>query len=69
MDGKIIVDRVLASCYAFSDHEMAHIGITPMRWFPRLIEMIFGKDNESPDFLNVVGELATIAFPPGINHF
>ena len=34
MEGNIVVDGVLASCYAFADHDLAHIGITPMRWFP-----------------------------------
>ena len=67
MDGKILVDGVLASCYAFSDHDMAHIGMTPVRWFPRLIEMIFGKHNESPDYINVVDGLANIMFPSEIN--
>ena len=66
MDGKIIVDGILASCYAFYDHEIAHIGITPMRWFPWLIERIFGKDNKSPDFLNVIGDLAKIVLPSSI---
>ena len=66
MDGTIIVDGILASCYAFSDHDMAHIGMSPIRWIPRLIEMIFGKNNESPPFLNVVERFAKIVFPSEI---
>ena len=61
--GKIIVDGILASCYALSDHDMAHIGMLPMRWFPGLSERVFGKDSESPNFINVIGELANIVFP------
>ena len=38
-----------------------------MRRFLGLIERIFGKDDESPNFINVIGELAKNLFPSGIN--
>ena len=60
-----MVDGILASCYAFSDHDVAHIGMTPIRWFPRLIERIFGGNNESPDFVNVADKFAKMVFPSG----
>ena len=43
MDGKIIVDGVLASCYAFANHDMAHTGMTPIGWFPEIIEWILAR--------------------------
>ena len=41
-EGTIIVNRVLASCYPSSNHDLAHIGMTLIRWFPELIQWIFG---------------------------
>ena len=35
MEGNIIVDGVLASCYASFDHDLAHIAMAPMQWIPR----------------------------------
>ena len=45
MEGNIVVDDVLASCYPDIDHDMSHFGMTPMRWFPKMIELIFGEDS------------------------
>ena len=42
--GNIVVDGVLASCYAFPDHDLSHITMTPLQWFPHLTEWIFGND-------------------------
>ena len=50
-DGNIIVDGVLASCYAYTNHDLAHIGMTPIQWFPEVTEWIFCKYNESPIIL------------------
>ena len=44
LEGKIIVDGVLASCYATVDHDLAHVGVTPIRWFPGMMELIFGEN-------------------------
>ena len=63
MDGTIVVDGILASCYAFSDHHIAHIGTTAIHWFPELIEIIFGKDYESTAFVQVVEEFGKMVFP------
>ena len=44
MEGQIVVDGILASCYPFYDHDLAHIGMTPIRWIPQIMEWIFGKE-------------------------
>ena len=44
--GNILVDGVLASCYASIDHELAHIGMTAMRWFPEITKWIFGEESQ-----------------------
>ena len=63
MEGNIIVDGVLASCYPSADHNLAHFGMSPIRLFPTIVEWIFGKDVESPGFLNVVNELGGWMLP------
>ena len=45
MDGNIIVDGVLASCYATVDHDFGHIAMGPLRWFPGTMGWIFGEDD------------------------
>ena len=46
MEGNIVVDGVLASCYASFDHDLAHIWMTPLRWFPKMASWIFGEETE-----------------------
>ena len=50
-EGNIVVDGVLASCYPSIDHDLAHIGMAPMRWFPEIIQLIFGDDNGFSSFV------------------
>ena len=53
LDGNIVVDGVLASCYASFDHDLAHLVIAPMRWYPEIIEWIFGVENGSPGYIDL----------------
>ena len=59
MEGNIIIVGVLTSCYAFPDHDMAHIAMTPVRWFPHIVESIVGTKNGSPEFINVAQEFGS----------
>ena len=58
MEGNIDVDDVLASCYADIDHGMSHFGMTPMRWFPKMIHWIFGEDSGIQSYANVANHVA-----------
>ena len=60
MEGNIVVDGVLASCYAVVDHDLAHIGMTPMRWFPGMMNWIFGGSKETPGYVSFVEDLGRI---------
>ena len=60
MEGKIVVDGVLASCYASCNHDLAHLGMTPIGSFPYIIELIFGNENGSLTYVNVVGDVGKI---------
>ena len=43
-EGRIMVDGVLASCYADFHHDLAHLMKIPMQRFPVLMKWIFGED-------------------------
>ena len=45
MQGNIIVDGVVASCYASVHQDIAHIVMTPIRKYPWIMEWIFGVDD------------------------
>ena len=53
-----MVDGVLASCYARVNHDLAHIGVAPFRWFPKVMEWIFGEDNGSSVYANIGKDVA-----------
>ena len=59
MEGNLLVDGILASCYASSDHGLAHMGMAPVRWFPAII----GEDNISPSYINVAKEIYRWVIP------
>ena len=43
MEGNIIVNGVLASSYAsVSSHDLTHLTMKPIQWFPDAVEWIFG---------------------------
>ena len=58
LEGDIIVDGVLASCYASFDHDLAHLITTPIRWYPEITERIFGVENGSPGYIDLARPLA-----------
>ena len=62
-EGNIVVDRVLASCYASSDHDLQKIALTPCQWLPRMIEWIFGWDNDIQAYTSAAYSLATYVVP------
>ena len=52
-DGNILVDGVLASCYASSVHDLAHFGMIPMQWYPEMTVWIFGVNNGIPGYVEI----------------
>ena len=58
MEGTILVDKVLASCYAHApDHNLAHFGMIPLRCFPEIMQWILGEDIEFPVYVKIVDDL------------
>ena len=60
MEGNIVVDGVLASCYASTDHDVSHLAMTPMRWFPEIAGWIFGDDKVGPSYVNLAKDLCRL---------
>ena len=60
-----MVDEVLASCYPSADHDLSHIVMTPMRWFPKTIEWIFGEENGLQGFAIIAENLGNWMTPNG----
>lgn len=62
-----MVDGILASCYAFTNQDLAHIGMTPIYWFPGVTEWIFGDNNGSPLFIKIAEDVAGMILPFELN--
>ena len=65
-DGNIVVDGVLASCYASFDHDLAHFSMIPIQWYPDMIEWIFGINNGSPEYVNIAKGFGRYVLPSAL---
>ena len=65
MEGNIIIDGVLSSCYASTSHDLAHITMTPLRWFSWIMDWVFGVDNGSSVYVKVVEDFGRMVVPHG----
>ena len=52
-EGNILVDEVLASCYAVVDHDLGQLMMAPIKWFSETMQMIFGEDGGIPAFVKI----------------
>ena len=65
-----MVDGVLASCYAHSpDHDLAHLVMAPLRWFPEILRCIFGEDIESPVYVKIAADVGNGVWPKSATVF
>ena len=63
MEGNIVVDGVLASCYASVPHDLAQIAMIPMKWFPSVLDWVLGNDKEIPAYVNILTGIGNYAIP------
>ena len=56
LKGNIIVDEVLASCYASAPHDLGHFGMTPIRLLPDITDWIMGHDEEFSAYITIFQE-------------
>ena len=57
MEGNIVVEGALASCYASTYHDVAHHVMLPIRWFPAITNWLFGEDKEYAVYVQMTEEL------------
>ena len=57
MEGNLVVDGIVASCYALCDHDLANFAMKPIQWYPGIMKWIFGVDNGSPIFVATAKEV------------
>ena len=62
-EGNIMVNGVLASCYASFDHDLANFAMVPMQYCPHLVNWIFGEKNGIQGFVNIVKLLGRFLMP------
>ena len=65
MEGNIVVDGVLASCYAIVDHDVAQIVMKPIQWYPDGTELVFGDENGVSAYINVLKIIGRWLLPQG----
>ena len=64
--GNIVVDGVLASCYASFDHDLAHLMVIPMQWYPEITEWIFGQNNDDTGYVKLSKMFGRWILPNGL---
>ena len=69
MEGNIVVDGVLASCYPSAFHDLAHIAMTPAQWFPNVMEWVFGESNGFSVFVAIIEHVAKWVLPEEVVSF
>ena len=63
MEGNIVVDGIVASCYASFDHNLAHFTMTPMQWYPEIIKWVLGVEDGAPAYVTTAKELGRWLLP------
>ena len=62
-EGNIVVDGVLASCYPSAEHNLVHLAITPIHWFPQITQWILGEENGFQIYILIVEDLGRWVLP------
>ena len=68
MEGNILVDGVLASCYSSAPHDVAQIVMTPLRWFPGMMDWIFGVEDTFPVYVKICEHMGKAIVPLEFMH-
>ena len=62
-EGNVMVNRIMVSCYAVSNHNLAHLMLAPMQWYPDIMVWIFGIEKESPGYISILTDLGGLMLP------
>ena len=62
-EGNILVDGILASCYASSHHDLGHLALAPIRYLLTLMDCMFGQSNDYPGYVKLIEDFEKIMSP------
>ena len=65
MEGNLIVDGILASCYPSADHDVVHLVMAPLRWFPEITEWFLGEDDGITGYVKIIAHMSQSVVPKG----
>ena len=68
VEGNIIVNGVLASCYTSTHHDLAEYIMKPNQWYPAIINWILGIDDGSPVYVTTLKEVKKWLHPNDIQY-
>ena len=66
VEGKIIVDGVLASCYADFHQDLAYVAMIPMQQFSKVMEWTLGNDTGFPVYVSIARKIGMLMLPDGL---
>ena len=64
-EGNIVVNGILASCYPSVDHDLSHISMTPLRWFPGIVHWVFGENDGFSTYVKTSEQFGKWMLPDG----
>ena len=65
MEGNIVVDGVLVSCYGIVEHDLLQIVMKPIQWYPNVLELVLGDENGVSVYVNVAKTVGIWLLPQG----
>ena len=63
VEGNIVFDGELASCYPSTYHDLTHTAMTPVQWFPNIIDWIIGEKNGFSIFVTITEDVGRWVLP------
>ena len=64
-EGTIVVDGIVASCYASCDHDLADWAMSPLKWFPEMLKWIFDESGGIVS-VEIAKDLGNSMLPSGL---
>ena len=63
VEGNIMIDGILASCYTVVDHDLGQIVMKPVQQYFDIMEFVFGNENGVSAYVSVAQNLGRWVLP------
>ena len=60
LEGNIVVDGILASCYASFDHDAQHVVMKPLLWFPSIMDLLLGEEKPIHGYATILKHVSAM---------